>query len=866
MKPIDKFILHAVHNLFPLNEYSEGELKRLMAQFKEEADDLNIDITDEQLKSYIQRFDALKNSPKITEKDLRKYTLSKLIKLVTASAGADAAEEKIDDTPDVVYHEEPYIIWNGSKEGNCIRYGQGEKWCITRGSFSNYRYSSGRYYPVFYLAKNNSLSDSNKLSFVAIQVRNTNNDRERYVYTDRTNRPYESEPMSWEELIRQIPWLNNIPNVKSIMKYIPLSSQEKMTQQYTYDSVNVREWLKFPFETKKQYLVVRGSRGSFFKDIDNNTFVSKYLPQFPQIANFIAVTPGIVGTEELLKNLDKFSNQDRRSITSNLRDKIPTKYLSTDVFPWDVKKLLTALNKWDTGQNSRVYLTKDGNTIVKLDLGNDIKVDLYTEEDDYPNIKLNQRTSKYLLDYPELDKIPLVNLLKLAGDNVINRDVVNKVLEQAKNDPNSAIIVKSLENGDEVILDSNTFAAYKSETNGNIAPVKFDNEEVQSLLAGSTDNTTLQQNALSLLKYNTGIPSRIDKDAFISIIRAIPLTNRIIEWRNTPAIVLVTSNNKILINAANKGTSSFQVTALYSIRNGSWDISQGFTPNDPEIYRTWFAYLGTQNLRYTDNDFIRAIKPAGQNSREAVNAIITANPPMAEGSLLAPVIYQGTAYVINTQNPRTSFSVSSNTGRLTQANISPANAAIILGRPAPAAAAAATGRRGRPAGGGAPRQQAPAAPAAAGDINVTEEMVNIGLDVAFARLPRPIIRKLGVTNAVRVDPNGDRGAARRNNQLGARGRVGRVIAIGNSKIYIIRLANQQVIASINVQPGNSNYLLFGNANGNTAVALNSPSELVQALTQRGLAEHHNYLVREFLNNYPEHKNEVKNILKQHLNK
>jgi hypothetical protein len=145
-------------------------------------------------------------------------------------------------------------------------------------------------------------------------------------------------------------------------------------------------------------------------------------------------------------------------------------------------------------------------------------------------------------------------------------------------------------------------------------------------------------------------------------------------------------------------------------------------------------------------------------------------------------------------------------------------------------------------------------------------MDETGLDVAFLRLPRNILRKLNVTNASRVAPNGDRGAARRNNQLGTRGTVGRVIAVGGSKIYFIRLANGQIIASINVQPGNSNYVLFPNASGNAAIALNSPSELVSALANRGLAEHYNYLVREFMANYPEHKNEVKNILEKHLNK
>mgnify|MGYP003337099372 CR=1 FL=1 len=91
MRPIHKFILHVVHNWTnELNEaYSEGAIKAFIAKFREEADDLNINISDEQLKKYIERFDVLKSSPKTTEKDLRKYSLSKLIKLVTASAGAE---------------------------------------------------------------------------------------------------------------------------------------------------------------------------------------------------------------------------------------------------------------------------------------------------------------------------------------------------------------------------------------------------------------------------------------------------------------------------------------------------------------------------------------------------------------------------------------------------------------------------------------------------------------------------------------------------------------------------------------------------------------------------------------------------------
>jgi hypothetical protein len=862
MRPIDKFILHVVHNLFPLNEYSEGELKKLMTQFREEADDLGIEITDDQLKSYIQRFDALKNSPKVTDKDLRKYTLSKLIKLVTASAGAEATPDKEDDTPDVVYHEEPYIIWNGSKEGSCIKYGAGEKWCITRGSFSSYRYSGGRGYPVFYLAKNNSLSDDNKLSFVAIQVRDVENESERYVYTNRKNSPYESSPMSWEQLNREIPWLSSIPNVKSIMKYIPISSQEKLTQKYAYDAVTVREWANFPFETKKQYLVVRGTRGSFFSDIENDTFVDKYLSKYPQIANFIAVTPGIVNSKELLKNLDKFSTQDRKSITSNLRDKVDIRYLKSDYFPWDVKKLLTSLNKWDIKQDDRLYVTKDGSTIVKLLLGDDIKISVYTEEDDYPDVKLNKRTSKFLLDYPELDKIPFKNLMKLVVDDIINKDVVTKLLDDAKTNPNSAIIVKQIADG-EIILDSNSFASYKIDKDGGILPVPFDNEEVQAAFDDAKNNEGLQQNALALLTYNTRIPKNIDRKSFISVLRAIPLDKRIVDWRGNPAAVITTENDKVLIMATSKGTQNLQLTAVFG-DSGDWVVpSNGGYSTDPVVYRAYYTYLGTQNKKYNDNDIINVVRSAGAatgNSRVG-NAIIEATPPMVDGNLMKPIMYQGTGYIVNTQNPRESYGVSSTSGKLVKANISPAQAATMLGLPAPAAA----GGRGRPAGGGAPRQQAAAVPAAPGDINVREEMDAIGLETAFLRLPRSIIRRINVTNASRVAPAGDRGAARRNNQLGARGTVGRVIAIpGGSKIYIIRLANQQVIASINVQPGNYNYILTGNTNGNTAVSLNSPADLVNVLTQRGLAEHRSYIMREYLNNNPKHAQEVRDMVAKHI--
>jgi hypothetical protein len=879
MKAIDKFIVHVVHNIFPLNEYSEGEINRLMAQFKEEADDLNINISDATLKAYIQRFDAIKNSPKIQEKDLRKWSLSKLIKLVTSSAGAEMPDDEEDQTPDVVYNDGGKTIWNGSKEGNCINYGSGEKWCITRGSFGNYRYSSDRGYPVFYLAKNSNLSDSDKLSFVAIQVRDTQDENKKYVYTNRQNSPYESSPMSFSRLTSEIPWLNDIPNIRSILRYIPLSNQEKITQTYSRSPVSIREWINFPFNVKKQYLVVR-KNSNLFSDISNEEFVSNYLPKYPQIAEFIAVTPGVIKLEVLLKNLDKFSNQDRRSITANIQTKIDLKYLPSELFPFDVKKLLTILDKWNLTNNDRLYVTKDGSTIVRLKFGDAISVSLYTAEDDYPNIKLNQRTAKYLLDYPKLDELPFNSLLKLATDGILDRELINKIIEKAKSEENSAIVIKPVEDG-EILIDANSFSSYKIQGD-KITKIPFSDEEVQTALGEEKENTAFQQSAVNIIKDTMNdyenLPLTIDKDAFVSIINSTPYDKRTISTSNTRGqnVILVPDGESrftlFIRNTSDEDLYGFYTEQAYG-NGGDWGGRSSSEWMDEGAWRSYFAYLRNKNKVYEGRRLQSWFSRSVANP-ECKKNWFTAQPPISPTDQYAIVVANNNYYVVNKANPRESLKLS-DTGKLVKANIPLSLARQLLGatpdEATPIAAAIGAGQavaaplrtgRGRPAGvPNAPRAAVPAAQLAAGDIDVVEVMDETGLLTAFNALPRADRNRLSVTTGVRVNPNNDNGSSRRNNQLGAAGRVGRAIAIGPSKIYIIRLANQQVIASINMQPGNRNYILLPNG---TMVTLNSPAELMAALRQRNLAEVRNYMMREYVTNNPHHIDEVKSLLRKHI--
>jgi hypothetical protein len=902
MRAIDKFILHVVHNWKnELNEaYSESAVKAFIKKFSEEADDLNLNISEDQLRKYIERFDNLKNSPKITEKDLDKYNIGQLVRLVTSSPGAETAEDEEDQTPDVVFpkpndpipsEREPgynITIWNGSKEGNCITYGRGERWCITRGSFGTYRFDASKGYPTFYLAKNTNISDSDKLSFVAIQVRDVDDENRKYVYTNRQNSPFESKPMSFSALMSEIPWLNDIPNIRSILRYIPLSSKEQITQKYRGNNISIREWNKLPFNIKKQYLVVRKGK-ELFNDIEDTDFVSSVLPKYPQLAEFIAITPDILKPELLLRHLDKFNNQDRRSITANIQTPIDIKYLSTDLFPFDVKKLLTVLKKWNLPSTDRMYITKDGEAIVKLKFGNIISVGVYTAEDDYPNIKLNQRTSKYLLDYPELDKLPFNSLLKLATDGIVNKEFIDKVIEKAKSEENSAIIVKKVEDG-EILVDANSFSSYKIQ-DGKITKVPFTDEEVQKVLGAEKDNTAFQQGVVNIIKDSTSnyenIPLTIDKDAFISIINSTPYNNRTFNATrggvNGEQVILVpegeNSNTSLFTRTVgNNGLYTFNYGMGYGGEDEDWGSRNSGRPMNEAEWRAYFAYLRNENIVYEGSRLQQWFRDG--YSTNAKRAWFIAQPPISPTDRYAVATgANGINYVINKANPRESLKLS-DSGKLVKANIPAAMARQLTGAtPDEATPAAQFGAgqavaaplrtgRGRPAGvPNAPRAAAPAAPAAAGDINVAEEMDNIGILAAFNALPRNDRNRLNVTTGRRVAPNGDRGAARRNNQLGAAGSVGRVIEVPSTannnpcKIYIIRLANQQIIASINIQPGNRNYILLPNG---TMVTLNSPAELMQALRQRNLAEAHQYIVREYIANNPHHLDEVKSLLRKHI--
>jgi hypothetical protein len=831
-KNIHKFITHIVNNLFPLNEYQEGEIKLLMNKFKQEAEDLNIEINDTLLRKYIERFDQLKDSSKIEDKNLRNYPLSKLIKLVTSSKGADIEDEETG--PDVVYSENGITVYSGANEELCQRHRSEVPWCITKSAFGNYRYSKDRGFPSFYLIKNDTdeYRDNEKLSFVAIQVRDSSfPSNKKYIWTPKDNRPNESEPMGWSKLTSDIPWLTQIPNIENILKYIPLSSTEKATQLYGKDEITIREWSNLPFEIKKQYLVIRKELKILFEDITIDEFVSKYLPKYPQIATFVATNAGVIEPKILVKNLDKFSNNDRKSIIENLRESFGTHELSKDFFPFDVKLLLTKLKKWNLGSDERIYITKNNEAIIRLRFtSGDVQMGVFTAEDEYPNVKLNTRTSKYLLDYPEIDKIPFNTLIKLTNNEVIDKNFIEKVIVKAEEDPNSAIVVKNVEDG-KILLDSNSFTSYKIK-DGKISSIPFNDEEVQKVLNTETENTGFQESAVNIVFQQTDISPSIDKDAFINILK------------NTPYDKRTKDSTVILINDSETGNPIFAMPTEIPLNiktsfsyggGGTWNNYWKRTQNlDEDTIKPYFNYLRSKNVGFNDETLIRWLDSSYTG---LAKKIISSNPPMDPNSIYYPAVIEDKYVLINKSNPSASKAIGKN--KIIRANVPPNIAREITG----------VGAEQTPR---APRTPRSAAPQAAVAPNAT---VNAALDfnrltAGFNSLPTSIKSRIGGGDIVPY--------TRRNASVDAIGRVRSFIQNGQSKFYIIRLNSGTVIGFATMQPDARHYIVTST----TSYQVPRVGQLASVLQQRNISEGTKTALKMHAAAYPEEANEIKKILQK----
>lgn len=138
-----------------LNEYSNKIINQLIDKFKQEKPNLSPNI----IQSYIERFSQIKDSPRVSEKDILKYSWKELENIVDSNQPKRIKAGKINDgepnsDANLVYNQNGLRIYLGKDKKSCIKYGNGYSFCISaRGGnnmYNDYRYEQkGTPYFVF---------------------------------------------------------------------------------------------------------------------------------------------------------------------------------------------------------------------------------------------------------------------------------------------------------------------------------------------------------------------------------------------------------------------------------------------------------------------------------------------------------------------------------------------------------------------------------------------------------------------------------------------------------------------------------------------------------------------------------------------
>jgi hypothetical protein len=830
---------------YPLNEDEiklDRNKQKFFDKFKDEADTYNIDIDDDTLKKYIIDFDRIKNSPDVTIKDLGdpRVSLKQLIRWInTSSKAPNTAEKEIEQNPDVIYQSEDgnFVIYDGSKNDRCITFGAGEKWCITRGAFSSYRYSEERGFPVFYLARNKSLPKEDKLSFVAIQVRDPQlkNESNRYVYTNRKNSPYESRPMSFEQLLDEVPWLKEIPDLKTKLRYVPLSTAEKTANKLTGRGTTYEEWLDLPYNSKEAYLTARGQNFAryspsgtdldLFTDMGYNEFITQELPkpENKEIAKFIAVTPNLIPFRFLLKNLSSFTDSNRKSIIANFRENLlPEEWLNDRKIPFDVKVLLFKLNKWFTKPSETVFTINNDKTIVYLT--DKPQLGIYTASESYPKVKVNAKTIKTILDSPEFDPtsknykpLPINIVLKLLEVDGLDPSSASKLSSMITNNPS---IIKVTNDEGDLLINKDDLSSFIIK-DGELTKTDIDSKTIEDLQDSNPEALeTLKSSVKDILFKFIQLQYNLDRGPLYNYYNNIlnskaPIFHSALQSLQSPTTIDFGNNNKQdLLSYQRSGNLAFfgvpyQKAEIprntISIASSPSRISVGATNRlvslTSDQIEKYIAYLKSNNLLFNSNALLNAIRN-GELSSESIKLLIQAGLPVSEEGTYKVAIIDNALYFINKADVSASLKVTPN-GRVTRASaavirqFSPQTATPRTRAPRQAAEPAAT-----PATGTATPTAGATAPAAGG---ISQAIETAGLTTGFNALPAAYRNRILGGEIIQTD----RGASKRNEALGNRGRVTQIVSAGQSRFYIIRLSGETptYIGQASFQPEAAHYII-----------------------------------------------------------
>lgn len=226
IETIDATIKEYLNKQNLLYEYSDKIKNQLINKFKKENPNLVLN----NISYYIERFAELKNSPKIKEKNIFKYSWKELENIVDSQKIIKKNKPIVDGKP--VYNNNGMRIYAGDTEEGCVKYGSGYSWCISsRGEgnmYDYYRY--GHNVSIYFVFDDNRTSERDEnnnfvdpFHSIVVMVNELDEDDYEYVVTLADNDGEETF-YSFNALTKVFPKLEGLKKIFKTQK--PIESEK----------------------------------------------------------------------------------------------------------------------------------------------------------------------------------------------------------------------------------------------------------------------------------------------------------------------------------------------------------------------------------------------------------------------------------------------------------------------------------------------------------------------------------------------------------------------------------------------------------------------------------------------------------------
>ena len=826
MQHLYKLLEYVVENYPSLAEARADEfMQALVKKFKGQAEKSSLyrgRLTDDDIKYAIEQFNKYKESLAPEDREIADYSIQELLNFLRTKKNFELPSEKEElpeEVPPVVYETPELIIFDGSDEGRCVTYGKGEKWCITQGSFANYRYSEEKKFPTFYLVKDKTLPSSNPKSFFVVMVGRDNT----YKASDRSNNDIGGRGSEWERWENWDYVENHFPSVRGLKQYFKYR-QVPAKELVSKGRITLQSWIDANTNQKKSILTTAIERKNVngpVNDITWEVFFKRVLPKFKEIGDWLPKQaysyPSIFGMY-----YDSFTDSQKKSIIAHLNTPghdvniTASDLWKSERLSHDFKLDLVKAGRVPSDAKVHLYVTKN-KTLVSLDLTTKtINVIVEYSNGVREAIELDKATEHYLANDPNFASIPRDLLIRTVNQFDLSQQLISKSLEGSKDV--ERVRVGDKEYGIEVGKDFiNAFQISGPKEDSKAFP-----DEVLDKITDIIGSDEKASKAFldNLIRKNIGPfvnkPNKL-KDTLLSL----PPEKRVLTQRNNDKTYFQMITDDYI---GQFPIDDGRVGRLYKIHIYNDALRDEYGGRlDTDKLKQALTYIHQNLIEPTDNlePILRNIANKGltypKEVLEILPDIVRATPDAEQKLAYA----NDTLYLIDKTMKDRSLKINPSSRNVIAARLSQATYNQLLGTQPQATQAAQ------------PAAQAPPAVSQGGDVNVIEiiNRYNLGM----RGVPDAVVRRLQQGGTAK-NVNNDRGSSTRNQNLRGVGRVREAYQLAGtaSAIYFILLTQATTrVAAIAMQPGNIHLLL---APGHNAMRMRSADDLERYIDGLNLQE------------------------------